>query len=235
MDAIRESPLEVDRSVPEMRIELFGEGSAVRARVWTSRERPEWTLFTTDPTRDESRQVAMTLEHRGVLYAIADRGVMGRQWRYDLIAWPEGEMVRRKVTLSREYFEALAAEQRREEKERRRNRRVCAWSFFIALLPARVQEYFGSEYGYDGVRWVKISSAVIGLVSAMIAFGLNVRMGGSPPLSVILACIAMFYLVFDSFCRYVGTLDGQHTFGPLVLEALFALARAVRRPKRSAR
>ncbi|MCX8036166.1 MAG: hypothetical protein N3D11_03735 [Candidatus Sumerlaeia bacterium] len=229
------SPLKVDRSVPDMRIELFGEDSPIRARVWTPHEQTDWTLFTADPTQEESRRVATTLEHRGVLYAIAARKAVGTYWRYDLVDWPPGELVRRKVPLSREYFEALAEEQRRQKAERRRNQQVCAWSFFIALLPARVQDYFGEEYGYDGIRWVRISSAVIGFCAAMAAFGLNIELlkqyGGSPPLSMILVCVGLFYLVLESFCRYVGTISGQHTFGLLVLELLFALGRMATKRK----
>jgi hypothetical protein len=235
-----DQPIAADYPIPGVLVQVFDETSPVRLRVRSATELVAWTPFVTDPTHDLSRQVATTIKYQDVLYAIAKREQTPSGWQYDLIPWPNGEMARRTIALSREFWLQLEAEKRIEQEERRRDRIARGLGFLIAFLPASIQERISEEYDYDAPGWTKINSAVIGAIAAFSTLLNNVIMpivagfGYAAAPATGLTFWLFPYLLLDSFLRFGTAIAGDRPLGLLPVEILywtFQKIRAIRRPQ----
>jgi len=217
-------PAEGDSHIPGVHISIFAENSPVALRVRTGRKMAEWVPFVTDPLREESRKIATTIEYRGDLYAIAEQRREGSQWVYDLVPWPAGEMVRRRIPLTREYFADLESEERRERHREVGGKVSVLLGFFLAFLPQSFQEKLSEEYDYDSFLWTAINSGTIGLVAlgvlayGLLSAGLSTVWSGEAGFIRSPAAPITLYVLLDSLARFVGLLVYEEALGVLLLE-----------------
>ena len=216
-----DKPISADYPMPGVRVEVFDETSPIRLCVRTSKEMTDWTPFVSDTTREESKRVATSIEYRDVLYAIAKCRHLPSGWQYDMIPWPSGEIPRRIIRLSREFWQHIQTE---KQIERRRDRIARGLGFLIAFLPASVQNRVSEEYDYDATAWTRINSIATGFVAASFTLFNNVIMAiaagygksGSPAMDLLYWL--MPYLLLDSFVRLGTTVAGQQPMGLLPFE-----------------
>lgn len=234
-----EQAIAVDDSIPGMRVFRYDESSPIALRVRTATAMPNWIPFVVDVTREESTQVATTIEYGGTLYAIQECGQRSGGWQYDLIPWPPGELARRVVPLTLEYFQQLEAQERGEQAQRRRDLAVRSLGFLIAFLPASIQERISETYDYDAPGWTKINSALVGLLNLGIAVVFSViapitagfQRGTIGPGGGLFGILVTFspYLVVDSFVRFGTVMTGDQALGLLPLELVDRIVRHLRR------
>lgn len=95
---------------------------------------------------------------------------VGREWRWRLAPWREGEAIRSSFTLSRQAVTALAAGQSAERDRTRRLRRL-RWLLPLAgLAPVHLQQRWAGDLAYPLGRAV-VASCLLEIVAGAIGFG----------------------------------------------------------------
>lgn len=223
----------IDNSVPGIRITISGDPESPSVTVHTPEAMTDWSPYVIDVTREESRRTPTTIKYRGVFYAISEIEHEGPEWRYSLIPWPEPELVRRTVTLSREVWEQARREEEERKAQQRRDHIARGLGPLIAFLPARWQEEISDRYDYDAPGWTRVNAAIVGLAALSatavfdvvmpIAAGYGFGGGYGGPLIT----LAAPYFAIDSFIRYAHARAGDKPLGILVLEVLDRLVEAL--------
>jgi hypothetical protein len=234
-----DQPIAVDSPIPGVLVNVFDEAAPIRLRVRSVTELAGWLPLPTESLPNAKQPIPTTIEYRGVLYGIIRREQGPFGWQYDLVDWPQAEMVRRKITLSRETWQEAEEEKKIERRQQHLDWLVRPFVLVIPFLPAPIQERISETCDYDPPGWTKINSLVVGALSAVAAIIYQVYMPSAmeygPTFGLPAGRIgwviyfAAPYLMLDSFLRFGTAVAGGGALGLLPLEIVYWILRAVAR------
>lgn len=226
-----------DYSIPgDVILMEVGSDGVERIRLRTRRPRVEWVpRKLSDQDRGDGR-APVTIQYRGRFYEVVDRQDSGRVTEYSLAPWPEGEVLRRVVTLSRQ----AVLEEIRTQDELRKYRLWERWLRIlyplIGLLPGEAQSTIAGRLPIDLYRcmtWSCLAEVALGVYLLFLGGLLGTLQGltgndGSFLPRTILLIPAEVWVGVSPYFVVEGLLRWRHThrgglFGFLPFEVLWRL------------
>ncbi|NQU41914.1 hypothetical protein HQ520_01420 [bacterium] len=226
IDPIR---VNVDFSVPGMRIYRQNETSPWPVIVHTAVGQARWEVYSNQPGFLPGLVVPTLLyEGRDYCIAEAEEGASGA-WVYRLKPWPKGEVWQRVVELNRKTIEEKERRERQMAREELWSHRSAYYDLFLGFLPGRLQDFLGEKLHFSAEE----ASRKNALVEYFVVFPLCF-VGFIEPLEFIVsgefytplgAGLGLFALAVEGALRWGHVVSSNRPCGLLALEILDGILR----------